>query len=76
MIKLAMIRIHEEFKQRQFQSRMLLQVHDELIFDVRKEELEVVKPVIIDCMQSALPLPNEVPVLAELGSGQNWLEAH
>lgn len=76
MIKLAMIRIHQEFKQQQFQSRMLLQVHDELIFDVRKEELEMVKPVIIGCMQSALPLPNEVPVLAELGSGQNWLEAH
>lgn len=76
MIKLAMIRIHQEFKQQQFQSRMLLQVHDELIFDVRKEELDIVKPVIIGCMQSALPLPNEVPVLAELGSGQNWLEAH
>ena len=55
---------------------MLLQVHDELVFDVLKEELEAVRPVILDCMQSALPLPNDVPVLAELGAGGNWLEAH
>lgn len=55
---------------------MLLQVHDELVFDVRKDELEVVKPVIIQCMQHALALPNDVPTDAEIGSGLNWLEAH
>ncbi len=76
MIKLAMIRIHAEFKRKKFRSKMLLQVHDELVFDVLKEELEAVRPVILDCMQSALPLPNDVPVLAELGAGGNWLEAH
>ena len=76
MIKLAMIRIHAEFKRKKFRSKMLLQVHDELVFDVLKEELEAVRPVILDCMQSALPLPNDVPVLAEIGAGSNWLEAH
>ena len=55
---------------------MLLQVHDELVFDVLKEELEAIKPVILNSMKAALILPNEVPVEAELGSGNNWLEAH
>lgn len=76
MIKLAMIRIGEEFKKRNFRSKMLLQVHDELVFDVLKEELEAVKPVIFESMQSALLLPNGVPANAEIGSGTNWLEAH
>ncbi len=76
MIKLAMIRIHQEFKQKKFKSKMLLQVHDELVFDVLAEELELVKPVILDCMQHALALPNDVPTDAELGSGNNWLLAH
>lgn len=76
MIKLAMIRIHEEFQKKKFRSKMLLQVHDELVFDVLKEEIDIVKPVILSCMQAALPLPNDVPVLAEIGSGNNWLEAH
>jgi DNA polymerase-1 len=76
MIKLAMVRVHEAFKQHNFKSKMILQVHDELVFDVIKEEAEAVKPVIIDCMQSAMVLPNGIPVIAELGSGDNWLEAH
>lgn len=76
MIKLAMIKIHHEFKKRNFQSKMLLQVHDELVFDVLKEELEELKPVVIACMQNALLLPNGVPANAEIGSGTNWLEAH
>ncbi len=76
MIKLAMIRIHEEFLKRKFRSKMLLQVHDELVFDVHKDELETVKPVIIECMQHALELPNNVPTDAEIGAGVNWLEAH
>ena len=76
MIKLAMIKIHREFKLRGFKSKMLLQVHDELVFDVVRDELDAVKPVVIDCMQSALILPNGVPANAEIGSGTNWLEAH
>lgn len=76
MIKLAMIKIHEQFKKQKFKSKMLLQVHDELVFDVLKTELEAVKPVILDCMQHALGLPNQVPTNAEIGSGINWLEAH
>lgn len=76
MIKLAMIKIHAAFLQHGFQSKMLLQVHDELVFDVLKEELDAVKPVILDCMQTALELPNGVPSIAEVGSGENWLEAH
>lgn len=55
---------------------MLLQVHDELVFDAHKSELETIKPVILQCMQTALALPHEVPTDAELGSGVNWLEAH
>jgi DNA polymerase-1 len=55
---------------------MILQVHDELVFDAYKDEVELIKPIIIDCMESALALPNEVPASAELGVGDNWLEAH
>jgi len=76
MVKLAMIKIDEEFRRHGFKSKMLLQVHDELVFDVLKDELEKVKPVILNCMQSALALPNGVPADAELGSGENWLQAH
>lgn len=76
MIKLAMVKIHHAFKKHQFKSRMILQVHDELVFDCIKEEVETVKPVILECMQTAMTLPNEVPVVAEVGEGNNWLEAH
>jgi len=55
---------------------MILQVHDELVFDVLKEEVEPVKKLVIQCMQEALPLPNDVPVIAEAGTGENWLDAH
>jgi len=55
---------------------MILQVHDELVFDALKEEAEIIKPIILDCMKIALPLPNGVPVEAEIGAGENWLEAH
>lgn len=76
MIKMAMIRIHNEFNEHQFRSKMLLQVHDELVFDVHKDELESIKPIILNCMQTALALPNGVPTDAELGAGKSWLEAH
>ena len=76
MIKLAMIRIHEEFNKHRLRSRMLLQVHDELVFDAHREEVEIIKPIILHCMQTALALPNGVPTDAEIGVGDNWLEAH
>jgi DNA polymerase-1 len=76
MIKMAMIKIHNEFKARRFKSKMVLQVHDELVFDALVEEAEIIKPVIIECMRTALPLPNNVPVEAEIGGGENWLVAH
>jgi DNA polymerase-1 len=76
MIKLAMVKIYEAFKKKKFESKMILQVHDELVFDATKDEAEELKPVIIDCMQTALPLPYNVPVVAEIGAGKNWLEAH
>jgi DNA polymerase-1 len=76
MIKLAMIRVHDEFVRQGLKSKMLLQVHDELVFDAHKTELDIIKPIIMRCMQTALPLPLGVPALAEMGSGVNWLEAH
>jgi len=76
MIKLAMIKIHKEFTRQGFKSKMLLQVHDELVFDAWKDEVEIIKPIILNCMQTALALPNEVPTDAEIGVGVNWLEAH
>ena len=76
MIKLAMIKIHAEFSKHNFKSKMLLQVHDELVFDAHKDEIEIIKPIILNCMQTALALPNDVPTDAELGMGDSWLEAH
>jgi DNA polymerase-1 len=76
MIKLAMIEIDKAFLAQGFKSKMLLQVHDELVFDVHKSELELVQPIILACMQTALKLPNDVPTSAALGFGENWLQAH
>jgi len=76
MIKLAMIDIHREFQKHNFKSKMIMQVHDELVFDAYKSEIETIKPIIIDGMKNAMKLPNDVPVEAEIGVGENWLEAH
>jgi len=76
MIKLAMIKVHEAMKKEGFKSKMILQVHDELIFDAVRTEAEALKACILENMAKALPLPNEVPVVAEAGMGENWLEAH
>jgi len=76
MIKLAMIKVHAAMKKEGFKSRMILQVHDELVFDAIKEEVKELKPLIIESMQKAMPLPNKVPVIAECGEGKNWLDAH
>jgi len=76
MIKLAMQKVHAAMKKEKMQSKMILQVHDELVFDALKPEVNELKPLIIENMQVALLLPHDVPVIAECGEGANWLEAH
>ncbi|HVT84799.1 MAG TPA: DNA polymerase I [Chitinophagaceae bacterium] len=76
MIKLAMQKVHAAMEKANMKSKMLLQVHDELVFDALKSEVKELKPLIIENMQIAMPLPNGVPVIAECGEGHNWLEAH
>ncbi|MCZ2443232.1 MAG: DNA polymerase I [Flavobacteriales bacterium] len=75
MIKLAMIRIDEQFQKQRLKSAMILQVHDELIFDVYQPEMEKVKEIVRTFMQNALPMKH-VPIIVEIGVGDNWLEAH
>jgi DNA polymerase I len=76
MIKIAMINIQKELKRQNVKSKMILQVHDELVFDTHKDEIEMIKPIILQGMEAAISLPNGVPVVAEVGKGLNWLEAH
>jgi DNA polymerase-1 len=76
MIKLAMIEVDKELRAQQLKSKMVLQVHDELVFDAPKEEVDTLKTLITQAMSAAMLLPNEVPVLVETGVGNNWLEAH
>lgn len=76
MIKLAMIAVHKAIKKEGLQTKMILQVHDELVFDVPRHEIEIVRPIIIHEMEHAMELPNGVPIKAESGVGDNWLEAH
>jgi DNA polymerase-1 len=74
IIKIAMIRIHHRLKTEQWKSKMLLQVHDELVFDVHLSEIELIKPLIKHEMEQAFVL--QVPLEVEMGMGDNWLEAH
>lgn len=74
MIKIAMIRIYDEFNRLKLNSKMILQVHDELVFDVHRSELETVQPIVREMMQKAIPM--SVPILVEMNTGENWLEAH
>ena len=74
IIKIAMINIHKKFEEMQCQSKMLLQVHDELVFDIHNDELEDMKKLIQDEMQNAYKMT--VPLDVEVGVGMNWLEAH
>lgn len=74
MIKIAMIGIHEELERLKMQSKMILQVHDELVFDAHLDELDALKAIVQDKMVNALPL--SVPVVVEMNTGNNWLEAH
>ena len=74
MIKVAMIHLHKALADKKLKSKMVLQVHDELVFDVPLEEKDEVRSLVIKHMQEAMPL--SVPVLVEAGTGDNWLEAH
>jgi DNA polymerase-1 len=74
MIKLAMINIHTELQRRNLKTRMLLQVHDELVFDLFRAEEAEVRPLIEEKMKNAISL--DVPIVVEIGIGANWLEAH
>ena len=74
IIKIAMINIHKRMEKEGWKSKMLLQVHDELVFDVHNSELEKIKPMIKHEMENAFKL--DVPLEVEIGGGKNWLEAH
>ncbi len=74
IIKKAMIDLQAELLKHNFKSKMLLQVHDELVFDAHKDEIEIIRPIIIEKMQNAVQL--SVPLVVETGTGANWLEAH
>ena len=74
IIKLAMVRILEQFEKKKLRTRMILQVHDELVFDVYKPELETVRELVTGAMQSVVSL--SVPLTVDTGTGSNWLEAH
>jgi DNA polymerase-1 len=74
LVKLAMIHIHEEFKRQNLKSKMTLQVHDELVFDTHKNEVDLIKPIIREKMIQAIK--TNVPLEVEIGIGSNWLDAH
>ncbi len=75
MIKIAMIHIDEEFRKKKIASKMIMQVHDELVFDVIRSELDEVKVIVEEKMRTAIPTL-KVPIIVESGIGENWLEAH
>ncbi|MDB5133878.1 MAG: polymerase, partial [Mucilaginibacter sp.] len=74
MIKVAMINIHDFIKNEKLKSRMILQVHDELVFDVHRDEIDLIKEKVDELMRTAIPL--QVKMETGIGIGANWLEAH
>ncbi len=74
IIKIAMINIHDILKKGAYKTKMLLQVHDELVFDVHQDELETLKPILKEAMENAYKM--SIPLTVDLGIGQDWLEAH
>jgi DNA polymerase-1 len=74
IIKIAMINIHHWLEREKLKTRMILQVHDELVFDLHQDEEEVVKPRVVELMKTAVLM--DVPMEVEVGVGKNWLEAH
>ena len=75
MIKMAMIKVQNALKAGNYKTKMILQVHDELVFDLHKDEVETVMPIIEKNMKEAMP-GLKVPILVGMDTGQNWLEAH
>jgi DNA polymerase-1 len=73
MLKLAMIKVHRALRESNFQTKMLLTVHDEIVFDMHKDEQTTVMPLVEECMKTALPM--QVPIVVEMGVGKKWLEA-
>ena len=74
MMKIAMNSVYEELKRKELKSGIVLQVHDELLLEVPKEELDEVREILVSSMENALTLP--VPFLVEAQTGKNWEEAH
>jgi DNA polymerase-1 len=74
MIKIAMIKIANEIKEKKLKSRMIMQVHDELVFEVHEDEIEIMKVTVKDIMENALKL--NVPIVVDIGTGKSWNEAH
>ena len=74
IIKIAMIRIHDRLKSGHYKSKMLLQVHDELVFDLHRDEIDILKPLIKSEMENAHKM--SIPLIVDIGQGNNWLEAH
>jgi DNA polymerase-1 len=74
IIKKAMIDVQEEMEKYNLESRMLLQVHDELVFDMKKSERDILMKIVKEKMEQTITL--NVPLLVDVGSGGNWLEAH
>ncbi|HAE13056.1 MAG TPA: DNA polymerase I, partial [Bacteroidetes bacterium] len=74
LIKVAMLHLHDAMNKRHMRSRMTLQVHDELVFDAHRDEVEELEVLVREKMVNALSL--NVPIEAEVGKGSNWLEAH
>lgn len=76
MIKIAMGRIHAGLRDRGCRTRLILQIHDELLFDLVPSEESTVRPLVEEAMRTALPLPGDVPIVVEIGTGDTWLDAH
>jgi DNA polymerase-1 len=75
MMKIAMLKVHNFMFENNLKSKMMLQVHDELVFEAHIEELDYLRSNVTSLMEAALPL-GEVPVVVETGTGKNWFEAH
>ena len=74
IIKKAMIDVQKEMRKQNLESKMLLQVHDELVFDMNKSEKEILMKIVKEKMEQTITL--DVPLVVDMGAGENWLEAH